>query len=218
MAVSGWPFLVARGRQRGYSVLLAPDFLVAQQDYGWLEDAAGPLPAGVPCRTATEAGASGTRFGLAWAGFPTGLRDEHSRPLTLIAGFVCPNATIGEPAAEDIGRARTAAVATYERFLADEHRFTVEPAAPFRLSSPTAPLPEAPSTRTPRPSAAVLGAAACAVLALVLILVFATRHGAAQPPRPCPPAPTAGVPFAAPAPTTHQPVCVRSTIQKGQTP
>ena len=38
----GWPFLVAAGRRRDYTTLLAPRFLVAELDHGVLEQVVRP--------------------------------------------------------------------------------------------------------------------------------------------------------------------------------
>lgn len=38
---SGWLFLYARGRKRGYRILLAPDFLIEQEEHGWLGEQVG---------------------------------------------------------------------------------------------------------------------------------------------------------------------------------
>ena len=40
-AVYGWNFLVARGRQKGYQTLLAPDFLAESNEYGGLGELTG---------------------------------------------------------------------------------------------------------------------------------------------------------------------------------
>ena len=39
-AVFGWPFLVARGRERGYRTVLAPGFLTERRLHGLLSDSA----------------------------------------------------------------------------------------------------------------------------------------------------------------------------------
>jgi hypothetical protein len=45
---TGWPFLVASGRRRDYSTLMAPDFLVGELDYGILDEVVRPTSEGDP--------------------------------------------------------------------------------------------------------------------------------------------------------------------------
>lgn len=158
----GWPFLVARGRRRGYSTLLAPHQLIAAQDYGFLEEAVGPVPAGQPYRHGTATTARGRSLTLLWAEHPateadlvdaagmTGrpsaagqalrapvLRDEHSRPLLLAYGFVCAapvSAGSCTAVLRDLARCREAALATYRRFLADEDGFMLAGSDAFALT------------------------------------------------------------------------------------
>jgi hypothetical protein len=194
----GWPFLVARGRTRGYSVLLAPDFLVARQDYGFLEDVAGPLPHGTPFRATTVRREHGD-VGIVWSDYLTDVRDEHSRPLRLLAGFACTG-TISRPSEVDLGSARAAASATFERFLRDEHGFTVEAAAPFPAHSAVV---RATVARRPLIRPVLPVAAACvAVIAVLLVLLLATHRGgpAKRPASPCV-TPTVAVGQATCAPT-----------------
>ncbi|HKN99777.1 MAG TPA: hypothetical protein VJX10_21835 [Pseudonocardiaceae bacterium] len=204
-ATQGWPFLVARGRTRGYSVLLAPDFLLARRDYGFLEDVAGPLPDGTPFRTATVRRDYGD-IGVVWCDCPTGLRDEHSRPLRLLAGFTCAG-TVSRPSELDLDAARTAASATFERFLRDEDGFTVESARPFPARSTVA---RAPVPTRPRPRRTLPVAAAC-VAAVVLLLVLLTTHRGSPPKRPAPPCVT---PTVAVQPVTCVPTTT-SELRKG---
>jgi hypothetical protein len=215
----GWPFLVARGRHRGYSVLLAPDFLVADGDYGFLEEQAAPSGSvqvasghrmhGRPvCLVWTEQVAGGADVGTEQAP-----RDEHSRPLRLIVGFVSAEA-IAAPATADLDAARTTALRCYRQFLADEDRFTVQSSAPFALRSvirpaPTTPAPSTPSAPTPPRrfvGPAVVAAVAVAVVAVIIALVRPSAP-AQEPPPPCPttqtPTPTpAKARPQAPSPTT----------------
>jgi hypothetical protein len=141
-----WPFLVARGRRRGYSALLVPGFL---GEHGFLEETAVPLD-DVAFRTAT------TPFGsLTWAehavttadagGEP---RDEYGRPLVLLHGLLCPR---GEPADAGAALARTDAIAlaVYRRFLDGEEAFLAEASAPFEVG--LARVPAARPVPAPRP-------------------------------------------------------------------
>src|SRR4051812_36532744 len=99
-----WPFLVARGRERGYRTLLAPDFLVAERGYGVLDDSVVPDPEEDRASVITVVTSTGraltvahathvvTAADLAEPGTEAGEReprDRHSRPLQLIYGFVC---------------------------------------------------------------------------------------------------------------------------------
>ena len=189
---SGWPFLVARGRRRGYSTLLAPSFLIAEGDYGVLEEAVGPTaepgqaevlrvntragrtlavayathvvtaadlaPAqarsgqagsgqagsGQACSGQAGSGQAGSgqagsgQAGSAQAGPPSAPppRDEHSRPLTLLYGFVCRDAWISEPAPADLRFAHETALRVYQSFLDEEEGFTVVAADSYDLRSP----------------------------------------------------------------------------------
>ncbi|HEX5118455.1 MAG TPA: hypothetical protein VFW65_24990 [Pseudonocardiaceae bacterium] len=202
----GWPFLVARGRTRGYSVLLAPDFLVARRDYGFLEVVAGPLPDGTPFRATTVRREHGD-VGVVWCDSPTDIRDEHSRPVRLLAGFACTG-TISRPSELDLDAARTAASATFERFLADEDGFTVESAPPFPAQSTVARIPVV-ARRLARP---VLPVAAACVAAVVVLLVLLTIHrgGPAKRPPPC------VIPTAAVQPATCVPATTTSRIGKSR--
>jgi hypothetical protein len=70
----GWPFLVAAGRRRDYTILLAPDFLVADLDHGVLERVTGPDGEdGRPTTVDTRSG-RGRRSGRARAAAAADLR------------------------------------------------------------------------------------------------------------------------------------------------
>ncbi|MBC6461324.1 hypothetical protein, partial [Actinomadura sp. HBU206391] len=150
----GWPFLVGRGRRRGYSTLLAPDFLVAQQSYGILEEVIDPSSAGESAQAVQVVVSSGVRLTVVHAlhrvtaadvGEPgedaADPVDEHSRPLRVMYGYVCPGSWVpsyGDPAAAetDLRAARTAALDSYRRFLSSgEDGFAVEPSAAYPLHS-----------------------------------------------------------------------------------
>ncbi|HEX3649926.1 MAG TPA: hypothetical protein VHV49_15980 [Pseudonocardiaceae bacterium] len=203
----GWPFLVARGRARGYSVLLAPDFLVARRDYGFLEEVAGPLPDGTPFRTTTIRRDHGD-LGVVWSDYPTNVRDEHSRPLRLLAGFACTG-TISRPSELDLEAARAAAVATFERFLLDEDGFTVESAAPFPAHSA---VTRSTAGASPPRRLTVPAVVLCAAVAVaLLVLLLTSRRGGTPPPRTVQPCATTQV-------AVGQATCVSATtvtIRKG---
>jgi hypothetical protein len=215
MTAQGWPFLIARGHRRGYSVLLAPGFLLDTNDYGFLEEAAGPVRDGEPPRVLTTESPRGRRVCLVWSEHPVTeadlvpyTRDEHSRPLRLIHGFVCPEGTVSSPSEDDLFRARTAALDTYRRFLDDEELFAVEPATPFplrsslaepvrRLATPT------PARTRPRFLIPVLAATVIATATAVIALASTTTP---QPPPTCVPVSTT-----TPAPPAPTPPCPTPT-------
>ncbi len=184
--VQGWPFLIARGRRRGYSVLLAPGFLIAEQDYGFLEHAVGPVRDGAPCHTATVTTPRGRRISLVWSDRPAtaadggAIHDEHSRPLRLLSGFLCTDTAVTGPSSADLTSARVAASGTYQRFLADEERFAIEESAPFRVRSSLTP-PDVPRPVRLSGRVAVLGVAVIAVVTVVSI-VIGSSGGGSQPP------------------------------------
>jgi hypothetical protein len=193
--MNGWPFLIARGRGRGYGVLLAPDLLRA--DYGLLEEVAGPLPAAEPVRVASARTGRGEGLTVAWSEHRvtaadladgTEPRDEHSRPLRLLYGFACREAIQGPPSDVDMTRAKDAALATYRRFLADERGFTVETSAPFELRSVAAVRPAARSDTRPstmRRYAIPLTVAGLAIGAIIVaIIMLSSPEPEKQPPDP----------------------------------
>lgn len=191
---TAWPFLIARGRQRGYSVLLAPHFLVADGDYGFLEEAAGPVHESEPVRVGLATSGRGRRFGLVWSehrvtaedvGGTTDPRDEHSRPLRLLYGFLTTDTAVNAPA--DLDGARRAALDTYRRFLADEHHFTTEPSTSLDATETSAP-PE-PLVVSPAPApdwwwakALVIAAAVVVGAAAVVLVAIALSSGSDAPP------------------------------------
>jgi hypothetical protein len=192
-----WPFLVARGRDRGYRTLLAPDFLVAERGYGVLDDSVVPSDREdqgdvVDVVTGTgraltvvhathvltaadlaEPGAeSGAESGAEAGGHEP--RDRHSRPLALIYGFVCADARVTEVDPADLVTCRETALGVYRRFLGDEAGFTLEAGREFaprtHLTRP-APVP----SRRPAPVPSRRPAP-----------VLAGAGGGSVPPRPAP--------------------------------
>jgi hypothetical protein len=194
--VHGWPFLIARGRRRGYEVLLAPDFLVAGQEYGFLEEVAGPARHGPAPSIAGATTPGGRAICLVWTEYVvrgndlgTGEADpvdEHSRPLLLLQGFLCAGARVLEPSAADLDHAHRAALDCYRGFLADEEGFTVRQSSPFETTSvceTTAQTsPERVTLARHRGIPAVLGAAV--VIAAVVLLGIALFRPAEQAPPP----------------------------------
>jgi hypothetical protein len=156
----GWPFLVAAGRRRDFTAVLAPAFLVTDLDYGVLPEVIGPATPGDPPRVSHLRTRHGRRLTLVSTtrvlapGDLTdplqragGVRDEHGRPLRLVYGFAYPDTVDVQPARADLDAAREPALAAYGRFLADEEGFSVVASQPFPLRS----------TLTPRPAPRVRG-------------------------------------------------------------
>lgn len=162
---AGWPFLIARGRRRGYAVLLAPTWLIDERDHGLLEEVVSPLNGATPHQIGTATTVRGRRLDVIWAEHtltaadlasePGALspRDEHSRPLNLLYGYLCVDSAICQPTSEDLAHSRRAALNTYRRFLIDEDGFTIEGSTPFdRAAAPALPPPALTRRSTPRPA------------------------------------------------------------------
>jgi hypothetical protein len=151
----GWPFLVAPGRRRDYSTLMAPDFLVADADYGVLDEAVRPTDSPRAVEVRTRAGRRLTIVHATHLLIADDLgpgcappRDEHNRPLRLIYGYVVPGEWAAQPAEADLRAALGTALDVYRRFLDDEETVVVAAAQPFRLHSPG---PARPPARVPLP-------------------------------------------------------------------
>jgi hypothetical protein len=203
-----WPFLIARGRRRGYSALLVPGFL---REHGFLEATATPLD-DVPSRAAP------TPHGvLVWAehtvtaaearGEP---RDEYGRPLVLLHGFLCPDGDPAPPAAA-LARTRTAALAVYDRFLADEEGFRPERSEPFAIEVTEVVRPQVSPPAAPvRPVRGLAWAGAGAGV-LVVAAAVAAVVGFASAENDGPPECGPGVVAPSVAPTVSAATCVRGT-------
>lgn len=144
--MTGWAFLVARGRETGYRLLLAPDLPAGDRGAQALAAVVcGEVPAGGPPRV-TRDGAlcivhrtyRPTRADVGGAGSAP-LRDGAGRPLLFGYGFVCRDATVIEVAEEDLASALRSALATFGRFYRAEAGFAAEPAEPFPLRSTVGP-------------------------------------------------------------------------------
>jgi hypothetical protein len=214
----GWPFLVAAGRRRDYTTLLAPGFLVDELDHGVLERVLRP-DAG-PERAAVVTARSGrgrplvvvhathllTPADLDGDGpLPAGLgggdaRDEHGRPLRLIYGFTVPDVSTVEPDETDLRRAWERVLPAYRSFLLDEERATVVGSAPFRLRSAVgAPVPP-PVDATAGGTRRWLGVLVVAALLAVVIAgsMLWVRRNAQPAPKPTACASATDVPPALP--------------------
>jgi hypothetical protein len=225
-AETGWPFLIAAGRRRGYSVLVAPDFLVSESEYGVLLQAVTPISESVSARSVHAVTTRGRRLTITYTAHlltaddligpgrvshrPTGEpRDEHSRPLRLMFGFVSTGGSRPEPVTADLDHCSNVALDAYRRFLAHEDGFTVEPSHPFLLQSrvvapqPAVTVPQPPvialspvggssssaQDQHPRTSAPVpltvfaLGIALVVVVTLALLSFIPGRHDSPPPAR-----------------------------------
>ncbi|MEU0791132.1 hypothetical protein ABZ342_13780 [Amycolatopsis sp. NPDC005961] len=211
MTGRAWPFLIARGRRRGYSALLVPGFL---REHGFLEATATPLDE-VPSRAAA------TPHGvLVWAehavttaeagGEP---RDEYGRPLVLLHGFLCPE---GDPVAAPAALTRTDALAlsVYQRFLADEEGFRAERSEPFAIEVAAVARPRFPSRVSPpaepaRPVRGLVWAGAGVLAAVGVVIAVVGFASAGSDEVPPPPRCTRDVVALTTTPTTGAATCVR---------
>jgi hypothetical protein len=190
----GWPFFIGAGRRYEYRTLIAPRFLVEAAEYGILDRHAGrtadgeirvarvrsgnsPLWMAYSTRTVTEADVPGAR-------------DEHGRPLQVLAGFVC-DTPIEQPDPADLAVAHDTGMAVYRRYLADEDRFGVLGSEPYPLRSVLRPAvttsprpaatpsgpPQAPPGALGRRSVQILSLAALVLAAVVAVLVVTLSGG-----------------------------------------
>jgi hypothetical protein len=169
-SVTGWPFLVARGRRAGYRSLLVPPGLTDRGSL--LADALsgdGLAPGSVRTRTVdvSDVGPVLCTYrverldGSAGLGEPSELRDEHGRPLEILYGVACVTST--EPHVVQVDHhaldlARTAALSTYARLLADEGAFRPEESRAVQLRSTPVPRDAEPVPTPVRPVGAAAGA------------------------------------------------------------
>lgn len=133
--------------------------------------------------------------------------DEHGRPLEMVYGIVLRGSVDGRPDEDDLRIAREQSIASYQDFLSDEHRFSVDRSAPFALrgtfvevpatktrsssdharlpaAGPTATLPSAPARRlTPSRLVLLVVAALCLILGGILLLL-SMRDPPSRPPTP----------------------------------
>ena len=153
-ATPGWAFLIGRGREMGYQVLLTPDFMADSGDSGVLIAAvkgevpddglpeilnvvaprAGPLCIVYRTHRATHADVGLTDKKEA------PLLDGAGRPLVLAFGFVCRSARVDRVNEEDLKAAWEPALRAYQHFHTAEVSFTSEISHPYSLRSITAPI------------------------------------------------------------------------------
>ena len=200
-AARGWPFLVARGRHRGYRTVLAPDFLARRNLQGVLSDSAtgDGLELGRARTAEVDAPAVGPmtlcfRIERVSAADVNGhlpgedaiATDEHGRPLEILYGVVARGRLSGPVHDGDLGAARSQALRSYRRFLEQEDAFDVDASPAFALRgvsamAPSAPAPpprtpSAPPAPAPRPTPTperrlAIGALATVAVAAVLVMV-----------------------------------------------
>lgn len=156
----GWAFLVARGFEIGYQVLLAPDFLLDGPAAGLLlSEVRGEVPDAGPPQMATVAAPWGgvaaivhrttrlTRGDVGETDRPdASLTDRAGRALVLAYGFVCRDAQVIAPEAQDLQAAREQAVATYRRFWAAGEDFRPETSSAYPVRSGMVPVDVVPAT------------------------------------------------------------------------
>lgn len=190
---AGWPFLVARGRRHGYRPLLVPGFLAECGDLSVLNHVGTRSPAHRQLATGAvasfvfgthllrrsdldgPAAASGESDSGAVASGDDLVLDHHGRPLELLYGLAFDAPSVSAVAEPDLRAAGNDAIATHQRFLADEDSFepviseqrpvTVIRQDDARTDVRFEPQPPEVSARLP----AVVVAAA-AVLALIVLL------------------------------------------------
>jgi hypothetical protein len=195
----GWPFLVARGRRRGYRTVLAPDFLAERNLHNVLSESSnggaaqgsavcsvdldhaelGPMTLSYRTEQLTAADLGGASAG------DEPVTDEHGRPLEILYGIVARDRLSGPPDGEDLQTARSAALRSYRRFLDEEEGFHVDASRSFALRGVTAvrpsirtkphrpPAPPPPAPRSApaerRPPRAGLGLVAAVAVAALLL-------------------------------------------------
>jgi len=187
----GWPFLVSAGLVRDYTVLVAPDFLVAGGEQGLLGIAGGAVDGG-PIESRTVRTSSGRLLALSYAArlltsedSSGTVADEFGRPLRLVVGVVTDRSRATDPS-RDLARAEEVVLPAYRRFRADESAYRVEPShrepmrslglrEPERLPAPVAvPYAARPDRRRVGPvvSPVLLVIGVVVALLLVLLLLF----------------------------------------------
>ncbi|MDW5326621.1 PASTA domain-containing protein [Plantactinospora sp. KLBMP9567] len=166
-ARSGWPFLVGRGRDAGYRMLLTPAALADRNDSdGLLAAVTGEVPADAPpvlavvgpggalCVVYRTLRPSTADTGATGPGRSTPLLDRAGRPLVLAYGFVCRGARVTRVDEADLRYAREVALDAFRRFHADEAAYRTAVSEPYPLRSeivgrPAGPAGQARSTAPP---------------------------------------------------------------------
>jgi hypothetical protein len=177
---NGWPFLVARGRRRGYRTVLAPEFLVGPRLHSLLADA--PERSGDGPRSVELSPAHVGRLTLVYetkivtaADIGGVALDEHGRELEIRYGVVLRG---GAGATRDLPYGvRERALASYRKFLADEDSFDVEASQAIQLQagSPSNKPEHQPDERRSQKRLVVVVIALGVVVALVISVLWLTR-------------------------------------------
>ena len=200
----GWPFLVSAGLVRDYTVLVAPDFLVAGGEQGLLGIAGGAVDGG-PIESRTVRTSSGRLLALSYAArlltsedSSGTVADEFGRPLRLVVGVVTDRSRATDPS-RDLARAEEVVLPAYRRFRADESAYRVEPShrepmrslglrEPEGLPAPVAvPYAARPDRRRVGPVVSPVLLVIGVVVALLLVLLLLFRPWATS--EDCVPAP-----------------------------
>jgi hypothetical protein len=151
---SGSPFLVGQGNRAGIRLLLAPDFVLDSGDReALIIDLPDAAPAGAPPGVRIIRARTGERWCIVYRTFEPvqadigievnperPLTDQEGRHLVLKYGFVCRSFQVDLADEKDLDIARTAALATYRRFNADELDFATETSTSYPLRSTTLPI------------------------------------------------------------------------------
>jgi hypothetical protein len=203
-STTGWAFLVARGRDRGYRSILVPDFLAESGERSVLTESldADVDSAGPPRILPLKAGRAGpitvvyrshrmTPADLADAAFDASagqlVTDQHGRPLDLLYGFVSRAPGISAVRELDLATAKRLALDVYRDFLSDEAGFrtSTSRAYPVQVEAeradsqppPVPPYQPAPVPVPPPPHAAEPAAAPTSRDHVIAILVAAAVVG-----------------------------------------
>ena len=190
-ATEGWPFLVARGRHAGYRTLLAPPFLVDENEHHVLAESTGGCDQdGDGTHVVDLDTARVGPFSIAYTSERVAsadvepdaddgqlATDEHGRPLEVVYGIVSRDRLEPPLDPEDRRTVRERALESYRGFLADEQWHRVDASVPFALRTRSRPRPAGPErvsqrtstgARLRRPSgrglAAILAAAGTALI------------------------------------------------------
>ncbi len=169
----GWAFLLARGHQVGYQLLLVPDFIAAAGEAALLADELrGEVPTHAPPVVANVAWPISGPLCIVYRTIRATrgdigaddrleelLLDRAGRPIVLTYGLVCRGSRVVSPNEEDLRAARDAALATYQRFHAAEQTFRPETSRQYVVHSAVTPVETAASGLAASPPPASAAAA-----------------------------------------------------------
>jgi hypothetical protein len=192
----GWPFLVARTRNAGHRVVVAPDFLVEQEAESWLGRVSGgeDTPDGHAVLHQSPDGqfvvvsrvfvAGRADYGLDGDG---PIRDRSGRPIRFTEGLVLRGHTEPEVTQGDLAQACSVTQVAYQTFWTLEDAFQTVPSTGYPLgttpgtaltlrparstSGPAEPRPKTPAHgHERRVRLTVAGVAAAGLVGAVLLL------------------------------------------------